>query len=138
MDEPHHPRLQRYEHAHTLRWSEAVQRSDGLVIVTPEYNHTFTAVVKNAIDYLFVEWRDKPVGVVSYGGVSGGVRATQHLRSLLLSVGSRPLHSTVSIPLVHDMIVDQDLQPPPAALRAAERLLDEMAEATTRSRSAAP
>jgi NAD(P)H-dependent FMN reductase len=67
MDEPNHPRLQRYEHAHTIAWSERVAAADAFVIVMPEYNHSFTAPLKNALDYLHVEWQHKPVGLVSYG-----------------------------------------------------------------------
>src|SRR5690349_6362247 len=75
MDEPNHPRLKKYTKAHTLRWSETVDRADAFVIVLPEFNHCFNAAIKNAIDFLHQEWADKPVAFVSYGGISGGLRA---------------------------------------------------------------
>lgn len=78
--EPVRRRL-RPEHPHTARWSIAVSACDGFVIVTPEYNHSFPGVLKNALDHLHTEWADKAVGFVSYGGY-GGVRAVEHLRSV--------------------------------------------------------
>jgi NAD(P)H-dependent FMN reductase len=62
-------------HEHTKRWSATVAAADAVVFVMPEYNRTFTAPLKNALDYLYYEWNYKPVGLVSYGGVSGGLRA---------------------------------------------------------------
>jgi NAD(P)H-dependent FMN reductase len=61
------------------RWAEKIASFDGFVIVTPEYNHSTSGVLKNAIDYLFAEWNNKAVGFVSYGSV-GGARAVEHLR----------------------------------------------------------
>src|SRR5688500_15193465 len=68
-----------YQQPHTRRWAERIDAFDGFVFVTPEYNHSFPAVIKDALDYLFAEWNDKPCGFVSYG-VAGGVRAVEHLR----------------------------------------------------------
>src|ERR671925_90511 len=61
-----------YVHDHTKTWSAIVDAADAVVLVMPEYNRTFSAPLKNALDYLYEEWRYKPVGIVSYGGVSGG------------------------------------------------------------------
>lgn len=71
MNEPHHPRLKRYVHQHTLDWSATVSEADAFIFVMPEYNYGYNAELKNAIDYLHREWQYKPVGLVSYGGVSG-------------------------------------------------------------------
>jgi len=68
-----------YQNAHTKDWAVTIGRFDGLVFVTPEYNHSTSGVLKNAIDYLYAEWNDKAMGVVSYGAV-GGARAAEHLR----------------------------------------------------------
>jgi NAD(P)H-dependent FMN reductase len=68
-----------YQHDHTKQWSEKIASFEGFVIVTPEYNHSTSGVLKNAIDYLYKEWNNKAVGFVSYGGV-GGARAAEHLR----------------------------------------------------------
>src|SRR5689334_4480755 len=72
LDEPHHPRLRRYVHQHTQAWSARVEAADAFVFVTPEYNYGMPASLKNALDYLNQEWHYKPVGFVSYGGVSAG------------------------------------------------------------------
>ncbi len=77
IDEPKHPRLRDYQHEHTKAWSAIVQASDAFVFVTPEYNFSASPVLLNAIDYLFHEWAYKAAGFVSYGGVSGGIRAVQ-------------------------------------------------------------
>ena len=79
LDEPLPPVRGQYHHDHTKRWSAAVSAVDGFVMVTPEYNHSTSAALKNALDYLYREWNDKAVGFVSYGG-RGGTRAVEHLR----------------------------------------------------------
>jgi len=63
LDEPHHPRLGRYTKPHTFAWSDAISTADALVIVTPEYNSGFPAPLKNAIDFLHAEWKNKALGV---------------------------------------------------------------------------
>jgi len=86
MDEPNHPRLKQYTHAHTKAWSATIEAAEAVIFVMPEYNYGYTAPLKNAIDFLFQEWAHKPVGLVSYGGVSGGLRATQVLKPVLTAV----------------------------------------------------
>ncbi|HEU4718389.1 MAG TPA: NAD(P)H-dependent oxidoreductase [Bacteroidia bacterium] len=79
LDEPHHPRLQQYTKEHTKRWSALIDGADAFIFVLPEYNFSFPATVKNALDYLAKEWSYKPVGFISYGGMSGGLRAVDVL-----------------------------------------------------------
>ena len=100
LDEPNHPRLRQYTHQHTKDWSALVAGSDAFIFVTPEYNHGFNAALKNAIDYLHAEWQHKPAGIVSYGGVAAGTRATQMLRQVLTSVKVVPVVEAVNIPFV--------------------------------------
>ena len=69
LDEPGHPIARQYQHPHTVAWSETIDRGDAFVLVHPEYNHSYNAALKNALDFLHVEWNYKPVGFVSYGGV---------------------------------------------------------------------
>jgi NAD(P)H-dependent FMN reductase len=95
MDEPHHPKVRRYTHEHTKRWSETVERADAFVFVMPEYNHTFTAPLKNALDYLVHEWAFKPVGFVSCGGLSAGLRAVQSLKPAVTALNMHPLRDGV-------------------------------------------
>jgi NAD(P)H-dependent FMN reductase len=79
LDEPLPPSLGQYQNEHTKEWAATISGFDGFVIVTPEYNHGTSGVLKNAIDYLYAEWNNKAVGFVSYGAV-GGARAVEHLR----------------------------------------------------------
>jgi NAD(P)H-dependent FMN reductase len=127
MDEPHHPRLRRYVHQHTKDWSATVGSADAFVFVTPEYNYGFTAPLKNAIDYLHVEWAYKPVGMVSYGGVAAGTRAVQMIKQVVTTLKMTPLSEAVSIPFVHSMIDEDDqLQPNDIMEAAAKAMLDEL------------
>lgn len=100
LDEPHHPKLRRYTHQHTLDWSATINRADAFVYVMPEYNHGVNAALKNAIDYLVHEWAHKPVGLVSYGGVAGGTRAVTTLKPTLSVLKMLPLTESVIIPFV--------------------------------------
>lgn len=102
FDEPEHPRHSRYQHAHTKAWSGRVESWDAVVIVTPEYNHSYPGSIKNALDFLYQEWRDLAVGFVSYGGKSAGVRAVHDLQPVTLELGMHPLHSDVAIAFHRD------------------------------------
>src|SRR5690606_28647055 len=98
LDEPNHPRLQKYEHEHTKQWSAKIDPADAFIFVLAEYNFGLPAPVKNAIDFLYKEWIYKPVGIVSYGGLSGGMRSMQMFRQVLSALYSLPLSASVSIP----------------------------------------
>lgn len=98
LDEPKHPRLGEYQHQHTREWSARITRGDAFVFVTPEYNHSFNAPLKNAIDFLYAEWQYKPVGFVSYGGVAAGTRAVQALKPTLAILRMTPTVAIVPIP----------------------------------------
>ena len=104
LDEPHHPRLGRYEHDHTIRWSRTVSRADAFVLVFPEYNHSFPATLKNALDCLSAEWADKAVGLVSYGGVSAGTRAAAALKPVLGALRMTPVVEAATIPFFAQFI----------------------------------
>jgi NAD(P)H-dependent FMN reductase len=127
LDEPMHPRLRRYTQRHTKDWSAKVERSDAFVIVTPEYNHGYPASLKNAIDYLHEEWSNKPVGFVSYGGVSAGTRAVQQLKQVVTALKMLPVPEAVSIPF-HTQFLDEDgrVQPNEIMESAADAMLDEL------------
>jgi len=104
MTEPNHPRLRRYTQPKTKRWSAMVDAADAFVFVMPEYNFVATAPLINAIDYLVQEWAYKPVGLVSYGGVSGGLRATQSIKPLITSMSMMPIKEGVTIQNVAERI----------------------------------
>jgi NAD(P)H-dependent FMN reductase len=77
-------------------WADRVGRAEAVLIVTPEYNHGPAAVLKNSLDWVGPEWVDKPVGFVSYGGISGGARAIEQLRTITIELGliqvANPIH----------------------------------------------
>lgn len=126
MDEPHHPRRARYVHAHTKAWSARVDAADAFVIVTPEYNYGFTAPLKNAIDYLHREWKHKPVGIVSYGGLAAGTRGAQMLKQVLTTLSMVPLFEAVAIPFAAESVHDGTFDPGDAAGKSALTMLDQL------------
>lgn len=85
-----------YKHPEGKTWAKRVGKADGIIIVTPEYNHGYTAVLKNALDWVGPEWVDKPVGFISYGGISGGARVVEQLRTVTIELGliqvANPIH----------------------------------------------
>jgi NAD(P)H-dependent FMN reductase len=98
MDEPEHPRLKKYHHEHTKKWSAIIDAADAFVMVIPEYNYGFTAPLKNASDFLSHEWGAKPVAFVSYGGVAGGTRSAQMLKQVVTALKMMPLPESIAIP----------------------------------------
>lgn len=100
MDEPAHPQLRGYTQEHTKRWSAIVERADAYVFVMPEYNFGFSAPLKNALDYLYLEWQYKPVAFVSYGGIAGGTRAVQMIKQVVTTLKMMPVKESVIIPFV--------------------------------------
>jgi NAD(P)H-dependent FMN reductase len=129
LDEPHHPRLRQYTHEHTRRWSALVEGADALVFVMPEYNHGYTAPLKNAIDYLHHEWQWKPVGFVSYGGIAAGTRALQMMKQVVTALNMVPLFEAVSIPFVRTLISDAgDFEPTDVISDAAVAMLDRLVQ----------
>jgi NAD(P)H-dependent FMN reductase len=79
------------------KWAAKISEADGYIIVSPEYNHGYSAVLKNAIDWVFPEWRNKPVGFVGYGN-AGGARAIEQLRQVAIELQMVPIRSAVHIP----------------------------------------
>ena len=126
MDEPNHPSLQRYTHQHTKDWAATIERGDAFVLVMPEYNHGYTAPLKNALDYLVKEWANKPVGLVSYGGISAGLRATQVLKPTLMALRMMTAVEAVMIPMAGTMLADGAFTPSDAVAASVTPLLDEL------------
>jgi NAD(P)H-dependent FMN reductase len=91
FDEPNHPPAQEYRRARTRAWSDSVATADAFVFVTPEYNAGPPQSLLNALDYLYREWNCKPVAFVSYGGVSGGLRAVQMLKQIVTTLEMMPM-----------------------------------------------
>lgn len=126
LDEPKHPRLQDYQHAHTKHWSETISRADAYVFVTPEYNYGAPAALVNALDFLYNEWNYKPAAFVSYGGISGGCRSVQMLKGIVSTQKMVPLVEAVTIPFVAKLISEQGFAPTPEVEHSAKDMLDEL------------
>lgn len=105
-DEPNHPVLQNYQHEHTKKWSVSVSQADAYVFVTPEYNYCPPPSFVNALNYVYNEWNYKPCGFVSYGGLSGGMRAVQVEKQLVTTLKMMPMVEGVAVPMVATLLDD--------------------------------
>jgi NAD(P)H-dependent FMN reductase len=105
LDEPEVPAHGKYQNDHTKAWSEKIKGYDGFVLVFPQYNWGYPAVLKNALDYLYVEWAKKPVSVMCYGG-HGGFQATLAMK--LVTQGLRMYNMSTNPPLdIDDEMFDE-------------------------------
>ncbi len=130
MTEPNHPRLQRYTFEHTKAWSKRVEAADAFVFVMPEYNFSYTAPLKNAIDYLSKEWGHKPLGFLTYGGVSGGTRAMVALLPALQALRIHPVQPAVNVPFVTQFVNDDgEFGPNDITAKATKGMLKSLEEA---------
>lgn len=111
MDEPQHPAKRQYTKPHTIAWSQRVEAADAVILVSPEYNHSYSPALKNALDFLSLEWKHKPVSVVSYGGVSAGSRGVAALEPVLTTIGLVKVGANVEINFVAQHVVDGVFQP---------------------------
>ncbi|MET7574260.1 NAD(P)H-dependent oxidoreductase [Streptomyces sp. NPDC005492] len=101
--------------------------ADAFVVLTPEYNHSFPAGLKNLIDWHFTEWRAKPVALVSYGGLAGGLRAVEHLRQVFAELHAVTVRDTVSFHNAGTSFDDRGvLRDPTAPDMAAKAMLDQL------------
>lgn len=128
--EPNHPRTGDYVYDHTKNWSEIVKRANAIAIVTPEYNHSFPGPLKNAIDYLHNEWAYKPAALITYGGVSAGLRCAQALKPVLQSLKLSVTAEAVMIPWVAKQVADGTFTPTEIEDGSAGHALDELAKLT--------
>ncbi len=126
FDEANHPRLQKYEHEHTKQWSARIQRSDAFVFVTPEYNFGPAPSLVNALDYVYKEWNYKAAAFVSYGGMSGGIRAVQATKMIVTTLKMVPLVEAVAIPFFTKHIENGIFKSDEVLDKAASIVLDEL------------
>jgi NAD(P)H-dependent FMN reductase len=125
LDEPLPPSFGQYQNEHTKAWADKIASFDGFVIVTPEYNHSTSGVLKNAIDYLYAEWNNKAVGFVSYGGV-GGARAAEHLRLVAGELQMADVRQQVALSLLTEFENFTVFKPGDYNLAALDTLLDQV------------
>jgi NAD(P)H-dependent FMN reductase len=125
LDEPLPPSMGQYQNQHTREWAAKIASYDGFVIVTPEYNHGTSGVLKNAIDYLYAEWNNKAVGFVAYGAV-GGARAIEHLRLVAGELKMADVRTGVALSMFADFEDFSRLKPGPHQEQALSTMFDEL------------
>src|SRR6266508_777727 len=125
LDEPLPPSLGQYQNEHTKQWADKIASFDGFVIVTPEYNHGTSGVLKNAIDYLYAEWNNKAVGFVSYGSV-GGARAAEQLRLVAGSLQMADVRQQVALSMITEFENLSVFKPGGYNVGALQTLLDQV------------
>ena len=113
-----------------IRWRKRIGQADGFIIVAPEYNHGYSATLKNAIDYVYKEWNNKPVGFVSYGNV-GGARAVEQLRLVAIELQMAPIRAAVHVPVdIYMAIMNEEAPVNPERFKpvqsAADAMLDQL------------
>lgn len=107
-------------------FAKRIDTADGVVVVTPEYNHGYPASLKTAIDTLWQEWQAKPIAFVSYGGVSGGLRAVEQLRAVFSELHAVTIRATVSFHLSDLLVDDGIVRDSERARSSAHQLLDQL------------
>jgi NAD(P)H-dependent FMN reductase len=95
---PAQPDRAPFENDVVRRWTAEIGSSDAFIVITPEYNHGYPAVLKNALDYVYHEWVRKPISFISYGNV-GGARAVEQLRLVAVELQMAPIRRAVHLPL---------------------------------------
>jgi len=125
LDEPRPPSMGQYEGEHTELWSRKISAYDGFVFVTPEYNHSTSGVLKNAIDYLYAEWNNKAAAFVGYGKI-GGARAIEHLRSISAELQLADVRQQLSFSLFTDFENFSTFNPSPRQHDLAATMFDQL------------
>ncbi len=128
FDEPEHPIKGDYRHDHTRRWSAAIAPADAVAFVMPEYNGMPAPSFFNAVNYLHREWQYKPVGFVTYAGVSGGTRAAAGAKVILTTVKAMPIPEAVAIPGFFEHLSENGFEAKDPHRAAATQMLDELAK----------
>ncbi len=125
LDEPLPPAMGQYSKPHTKAWAEKVASFDGFIFVTPEYNHGISAVLKNALDYLYAEWNNKAAGFVGYGS-AGGTRAVESLRLVMAELQVATVRSQVALSLFTDFEEMREFKPAPHHEKPLNGMLDQL------------
>ncbi len=109
FDEPVSPNWNQgvYQNPKGAAWAAQVGKADAVILVTPEYNHSFSALIKNVIDWVGPEWKQKPAAIVTYSvSPFGGIRAAEHMRNVLAEVQTNTVKDTLAVPFVEQAIAD--------------------------------
>jgi NAD(P)H-dependent FMN reductase len=122
LDEPIPPSVGKYAGVHTKSWADKIGTFDGFVFVTPEYNHSTSAALKNALDFVYGEWNNKAAGFVGYGS-AGGVRAVEHLRGIAAELQIATVRAQVMLSLATDFENYTTFRPDPSKEKTVERTI---------------
>ena len=127
FNEPTGPSGMKEEYSDPIarKWVHKIGEADAFVIVTPEYNHGYPAVLKNALDYAYVQWNNKPIGFVSYGGVAGA-RSVEQLRQVAIELQMAPIQKAVHIPAFWTLMDDQGNFKADTLIDAGGKMLDQL------------
>lgn len=125
LDEEIPPSQGKYSQAHTKRWAEAISACDAFIFVTPEYNHSTSGALKNAIDFLYKEWNNKAAAFVSYGSV-GGSRAVEQLRQVMAELQIADVRAQVMFFLNQDFGEGQTFSPAKGREKLLPPMLDQL------------
>ena len=125
LDESMPPSMGQYSQPHTLEWAAKIGSFDGYVFVTPEYNHSTSGALKNAIDFLYAEWNNKAAGFVSYGSV-GGTRAVEHLRLVMGELQIADVRAQVALSLYTDFENFTTFTPGPIQVEGVTAMLNQL------------
>ncbi len=125
LDEAMPPSFGQYSQPHTRAWADRIAEFDGYVFVTPEYNHSTSGALKNAIDYLYGEWNNKAAGFVSYGS-TGGTRAVEHLRLIMAELQVATVRTQVALGLMTDFVNYREFAPQPFQQQSLNGMLDQL------------
>lgn len=137
---PKPPSLGDYEVPLQKKWAAKIAEGDAYLFVSPEYNHGYSPVLKNALDYLYAEWNRKPAAFASYGSVAGA-RSGEQLRQVLIELQMAPIRDAVHIDRVNDKIGDDGFAADHNDEKHLRKVLDELqwwAMALSKARRAAP
>lgn len=126
LDEPIPASMNQYSQEHTKVWAAKIAEADGYVFVTPEYNHSIPAALKNAIDYLYGEWNNKAAGFVSYGGDATGTRAVEQLRQVAAQLQIADVRAQVAFSLGEDFQNYHDFTPGEKRAGQVHAMLDQL------------
>ena len=127
LDEPVPPSMGKYSKPHTKAWAAKIASFDGFVFVTPEYNHSTSGALKNAIDFLYAEWNNKAAGFVSYGSAMG-VRAVEHLRLIMAELMIADVRAQVMLSLATDFENYSVFKPVAGKEKQVATMLDQVVE----------
>lgn len=125
LDEPMPPSRGKYAQPHTRAWAKKIAPLDGFIIVSPEYNHSTSAALKNALDFLYAEWNNKAAGFVAYGA-AGGTRAVEHLRLIMAELQVATVRAQVALSLYTDFRDFSEFKPAEQHEKTLSTMIDQL------------